>query len=58
MSMPVLKKIRERFSKEKPLKGLRLSACLHVTTETANLAAAAGKLFLVTVDGKVVCFGR
>src|SRR4030065_2009047 len=37
MSMPVLRKIRERFSKEKPLKGLRLSACLHVTTETANL---------------------
>lgn len=37
MSMPVLKKIRERFAKEKPLKGLRLSACLHVTTETANL---------------------
>jgi len=37
MSMPVLKKIRERFSKQKPLKGLRLSACLHVTTETANL---------------------
>jgi adenosylhomocysteinase len=37
MSMPVLKKIRERFAKKKPLKGLRLSACLHVTTETANL---------------------
>jgi len=37
MSMPVLKKIRERFAKQKPLKGLRLSACLHVTTETANL---------------------
>ncbi len=35
--MPVLRKIRERFSKEKPLKGVRLSACLHVTTETANL---------------------
>ncbi len=38
MSMPVLNKIRERFSKEKPLKGLRLSACLHITTETAGLA--------------------
>ena len=38
MSMPVLHQIRERFSKEKPLKGLRLSACLHITTETANLA--------------------
>jgi adenosylhomocysteinase len=37
MSMPVLKKIRDRFAKQKPLKGLRLSACLHVTTETANL---------------------
>ena len=36
--MPVLRQIRERFSKEKPLKGVRLSACLHVTTETANLA--------------------
>ncbi len=35
--MPVLSKIRERFAKERPLKGLRLSACLHVTTETANL---------------------
>jgi adenosylhomocysteinase len=36
--MPVLRLIRERFAKEKPLKGVRLSACLHVTTETANLA--------------------
>jgi adenosylhomocysteinase len=36
--MPVLRTIRERFAKEKPLKGVRLSACLHVTTETANLA--------------------
>ena len=36
--MPVLKQIRERFEKEKPLSGLRISACLHVTTETANLA--------------------
>lgn len=35
--MPVLRKIMERFEKEKPLKGLRVSACLHVTTETANL---------------------
>ncbi|MBU2009745.1 MAG: adenosylhomocysteinase [Chloroflexi bacterium] len=38
--MPVLGLIRERFAREKPLKGLRLSACLHVTTETANLALA------------------
>ncbi|HUK53105.1 MAG TPA: adenosylhomocysteinase [Candidatus Binatia bacterium] len=36
--MPVLQLIRKRFIKEKPLKGLRLSACLHVTSETANLA--------------------
>ena len=43
--MPVLRMIRERFEKEKPLKGVRMSACLHVTTETGNLArtlAAAG----------------
>lgn len=37
MDMPVLRMIRERFKKQKPLKGVRLSACLHVTTETANL---------------------
>jgi adenosylhomocysteinase len=36
--MPVLAAIRERFEKEKPLDGYRISACLHVTTETANLA--------------------
>ncbi len=35
--MPVLRLVRERFEKEKPLKGIRISACLHVTTETANL---------------------
>jgi adenosylhomocysteinase len=35
--MPVLRAIRERFEREKPLKGVRISACLHVTTETANL---------------------
>lgn len=39
-NMPVLGQIGERFSKEKPLKGLRISACLHVTTETANLMIA------------------
>jgi adenosylhomocysteinase len=38
-SMPVLRQIRARFAKEKPLKGTKLSACLHVTTETANLMA-------------------
>lgn len=36
--MPVLGLIKERFEREKPLKGIRLSGCLHVTTETANLA--------------------
>jgi adenosylhomocysteinase len=38
--MPVIKLIRQRFVKEKPLKGVRISACLHITTETANLALA------------------
>ncbi|MEJ2371852.1 MAG: adenosylhomocysteinase, partial [Gemmatimonadales bacterium] len=36
-SMPVLRQIRERFAAERPLEGVRVSACLHVTTETANL---------------------
>ena len=36
--MPVLASIRERFERERPLEGVRISACLHVTTETANLA--------------------
>jgi adenosylhomocysteinase len=36
--MPVLRLIKERFAKEKPLAGVRISACLHITTETANLA--------------------
>jgi adenosylhomocysteinase len=36
-SMPVLRQIRARFARERPLKGIKLSACLHVTTETANL---------------------
>lgn len=38
--MPVLKQVRERFSQEKPLAGIRLVACCHVTTETAHLAIA------------------
>ena len=38
--MPVLKLITERFAKEQPLKGMRIAGCLHVTTETANLALA------------------
>jgi adenosylhomocysteinase len=36
--MPVLRLIRERFQRETPLKGIRMTSCLHVTTETANLA--------------------
>ncbi len=36
-SMPVLRQLRERFAAERPLEGVRVSACLHVTTETANL---------------------
>ena len=36
--MPVIKSMQQRFAKEKPLAGIRISACLHVTTETANLA--------------------
>ena len=39
-NMPVLRSIQARFKKEKPLKGIKLGACLHVTTETANLAIA------------------
>src|SRR2546428_13823396 len=38
--MPVLAQIRDRFAAEQPFKGQRISACLHVTTETANLAPA------------------
>ncbi|MBW1780655.1 MAG: adenosylhomocysteinase [Deltaproteobacteria bacterium] len=51
MSMAVLRRIRERFSKEKPLEGLRLSACLHVTTETAALV----KTLKAGGAGVVVC---
>ena len=36
--MPVLRTIKERFAKEKPLKGIKLAGCLHITAETANLA--------------------
>ena len=38
--MPVVRQIRERFAREKPLNGIRIAACLHVTSETANLALA------------------
>jgi adenosylhomocysteinase len=41
--MPVIGLIRDRFAREKPLKGIRISACLHITTETANLALALKK---------------
>lgn len=48
--MPVLAKIRERFEEEKPLEGVRIGACMHVTTETANLmrtlAASGAKIAL------------
>lgn len=49
--MPVLRQIRERLAQEKPFKGVRMSACLHVTTETGNLARtlAAGGADLVLV---------
>ena len=47
--MPVLRQIRERFDKERPLDGIRIAACLHVTTETANLVEtlAAGRAEVV-----------
>jgi adenosylhomocysteinase len=38
--MPVLKRIQKRFGREKPFEGVKISACLHVTTETGNLAVA------------------
>src|SRR5689334_11758907 len=49
--MPVLRLIRERFERDRPLAGMRLSACLHVTAETANLARtlAAGGADVVLV---------
>ena len=39
-NMPVLSQIKDRFSKEKPFNGVRIAACMHVTTETANLMLA------------------
>src|SRR5205085_3957833 len=39
-SMPVVRQIRERFAKERPFEGIRIAACMHVTTETANLMRA------------------
>ena len=65
--MPVIKQIRERFDKEKPLAGIRLVACCHVTTETANLAITlkAGGVDAIliasnplsTQDDVAACFG-
>jgi adenosylhomocysteinase len=48
-SMPVLASVRERFSRQRPLEGIRIAACLHVTCETANLASA-----LTAAGAKVV----
>ncbi len=48
--MPVLRIIKARFSKEKPLKGLTIAACLHITSETANLL-----ITLKAAGAKVVC---
>ena len=39
-NMPVLAQIKDRFAKEKPFTGIRIAACMHVTTETANLMLA------------------
>ncbi len=68
--MPVLEIIRQRFAREKPLKGIRISACLHITTETANLAltlkeGGASIILCASVSGivgsarigEVVCWG-
>ena len=54
-SMPVLRSIRQRFATEKPLAGIRMAACLHVTTETANLmrTLAAGGAEGETLAGAV-----
>ena len=55
--MPVLAAIRERFESEQPLNGYRIAACLHVTTETANLARTlkAGGADVVRLDDR---YGR
>ena len=48
--MPVLARIRERFAEERPLEGVRIGACMHVTTETANLMRT-----LVASGAEVTC---
>src|SRR6266536_3216597 len=57
--MPVLRLIRERFAAEQPLKGVRLVACAHITTETANLARALQGISATSLQSasKVSCFG-
>ena len=53
-NMPVLNRIQKRFAKDKPLKGVRIGACLHVTTETASLMktlkAGGAKRFFVRLQ--------
>jgi len=54
LEMPVLRLIGERFAREKPLKGLKVAACLHITAETANLAkvlAAGGAIKGIRAPG-------
>ena len=54
--MPVLRKIRERFLKEKPFAGLKLSACVHVTKETAAISTASAPPSFITVQSAAVSF--
>ena len=59
--MPVLRQIRERFDKERPLNGITIAACLHVTTETANLMetlAAGGAEVLLAASNPCSTSGR
>ena len=59
--MPVLRMISERFAKERPLAGVRISACLHVTTETANLMRTlqlGGADIVLTEIGRASCRER
>jgi adenosylhomocysteinase len=55
--MPVLRQIRARFEKEQPLRGVRVAACLHVTSETANLMwtlVAGGADVVLAVAGRAL----
>ena len=53
--MPVLQELAARFATERPLQGIRMSGCLHITTETANLAVTLKKAGanLVTLDKRL-----